>query len=290
MIDWDCLRYVLAIARHGGLSGAARALGVNHATVSRQLTRSEETLGQKLFERLHSGLVATEAGKVAVIHAEEIENVMNRLDLELVAAGGMEGEIAVTIPPLMVTREMAQDFSDFILENPRINLKILGDNRVLNLHRREADIAFRVSKAPADSLWGRKITDQRSGYFASDQLISVLSCDVSKPVPIVAFTAWNGVIPDDFTSQFDQHTVVATCDDMVAAIALVQTGIGTTRMPYFLGRETEGLQLLPGQDLQSYPPLWLLTHPDLRHTPRIARFMSFMGERISKRCEVYFGP
>ena len=55
MSDWDVFRYVLAIQRHGGLSGAARALGVNHATVSRQLDRAEKQIGAKLFDRFQSG-------------------------------------------------------------------------------------------------------------------------------------------------------------------------------------------------------------------------------------------
>ena len=60
MLDWNDLRFVMETARNGGTSGAARVLGVNHATVARRITAAEEALGERLFDRLPSGYVPTE--------------------------------------------------------------------------------------------------------------------------------------------------------------------------------------------------------------------------------------
>lgn len=285
MNDWDSLRYVLAVHRSGGLSGAARALGVNHATVSRQLDRAEAELGQKLFERLASGLVATEAGERTAEHAGRIEAEMMALDLHLAARGEDAGEIAVTVSPLMVTNELARDFCDFKALHPNTDLRVLGDNRVLNLHRREADVAIRVTGTPAESLWGRKVAEQRSGVFCAQDFAAP---EEGLKMPVIAFTAWQEVLPAEITARFPEIEIVATCDDMVAAMALVRAGLGVTRMPCFLG-DGQGFRRLPGQALQPYPPVWLLTHPDLRKTPRIRRFMAFVAERFSARAGLYDG-
>ena len=57
--SWDDLRFLLAVARAGTLSGAARSLGVNHTTVSRRIQALEEHVGVRLFERLSSGWATT---------------------------------------------------------------------------------------------------------------------------------------------------------------------------------------------------------------------------------------
>ncbi len=285
MNDWDTLRYVLAIRRQGGLSAAARALGVNHATVSRQLDRAEAELGQKLFQRLASGLVATETGAQVADHAERVEAEMLALDLHLAAGDSEAGEIAVTVPPLLVTDELAADFRDFKRQNPEIALKVLGDNRVLNLHRREADVAIRVSEAPAESLWGRKVAEQHSGVYYGTGFAEPAK---DAPLPVIAFTAWQGELPSEITARYGKVETIATCDDMVAALALVRSGLGVTRMPCFLG-DGLGFRRLEGQALQPYPPIWLLTHPDLRKTPRIRRLMAFLADRFAARAGLYSG-
>lgn len=285
MNDWDTLRYVLAIHRQGGLSAAARTLGVNHATVSRQLDRAEAELGQRLFERLATGLVATEAGTRVAEHAGRIEGEMLALDLQLAASDAGAGEIAVTVPPLLVTDDLAADFRDFKASNPDIELRILGDNRVLNLHRREADVAIRVTDAPAESLWGRKVASQRSGVYCERGFAPP---DAGAPLPVIAFTAWAEALPPEITARYPDAVTVATCDDMVAALALVRSGLGVTRMPCFLG-DGLGFRRLEGQALQPYPPIWLLTHPDLRKTPRIRLFMAFLADRFAARAGLYSG-
>ena len=159
MRDWDSLRYVLAIARDGGLSGAARALGVNHATVSRQLARAEEAAGTVLFTRLPTGLQPTEAGERAIVRAAAIEAEIMALDLELASTDdAWTGSLTVTVPPLVAATGFADDLAAYRAVYPRVDLTVLGTNEPLNLHRREADIAIRVSNAPPESLWAVSYT------------------------------------------------------------------------------------------------------------------------------------
>ena len=288
MQDWDVFRYVLAIERHGGLSGAARALGVTHATVSRQLDRAEDILGAKLFDRMPAGLTPTIAGRAAADRAKAAEAELIALDLSLMDAE--KGAISITVPPLMMRAHVARDLYDFKTTYPGIDLTIRADNRVFNLHRREADIAIRVSRKPAESLWGRKALDQQAGYFASRDFLTQHAVAIEAgtgPIPVISFDRWPLPVPKDVTQRFPEAFAVATCDDMMAGLELVKAGLGLTRIPFFIARFEPDLIRVEALPISGYGPVWLLTHPDLRRTPIVQLAMRFLADRFKTAKHVY---
>nr|WP_319250437.1 LysR family transcriptional regulator [uncultured Celeribacter sp.] len=296
MTDWDSLRYILAVAREGGLSGAARILGVNHATVSRQLAKAEDAAGVRFFTRLASGLQPTEAGQVAIAHAEEVEARMVALDMALAARDETEeGELKVTIPPLLAEDHFAEDLKTFKELHPAIDLQVLGATEVLNLHRREADVAIRVTQSPEESLWGRMMTAQRAGWFAAPDFISeykdVLSGKApDRRLPYISFIAWQQSNPAGLFADMPNCHAAMRTDDMVTAMALARNGVGMVRTAHFLGDSDPGLVRVPGMHLTDHVPIWVLTHPDLRHVPRVTEFMRFIAARFTARRGLYMGP
>lgn len=291
MKDWDVFRYLLAISRHGGLSGAARALGVTHATVSRQLDRAEAQLGAKLFDRFQSGLTATDAGDAAVARAEAIEAELLALDLSLTEEHS--GPLSITSPPLMMRGHMAGDLRDFAEANPKIELSVLSDNRVFDLHRREADLALRVTRTPAESLWGRKVATQRAGYFATADFERRYQAPLSgsgDAVPVISFTAWPKPLPSDLAEPLPGAYVATVCDDMLAALCLAEAGAALVRAPFHVANATRRLRLVASLPLSEYAPIWILTHPDLRRTPKVRKAMEFLGERFAKAAATYVKP
>src|SRR3954452_19170513 len=83
-LDWEDIRYFVALARHGSLSATSRALRVNHATVSRRVTSLEAKLGRSLFDRRADGYALTAGGKAVLDEAQAMEeaalSVLRRLD------------------------------------------------------------------------------------------------------------------------------------------------------------------------------------------------------------------
>ena len=290
MNDWDLFRYILAIERHGGLSAAARALGVTHATVSRRLDQAEAQLGAKLFDRLPSGLTATAAGAAAAARAAAIETELLALDAALTPDD--EGPLSITAPPLALRTHLAADLRDFAEAHPRIALSVLSDNRVFDLHRREADLAIRVTKAPAESLWGRKLTDQRTGFFAAptfvDQHAEALAGSGDQ-VPVISFAAWAAPLLGEIIEALPGAYVAARCDDMLAALGLAAAGLGLVRAPLFAGDANGGLKLVETLPLRDYAPVWILAHPDMRRTPKVRKAMQFLGERFAQASATYMG-
>jgi DNA-binding transcriptional LysR family regulator len=232
----------------------------------------------------------TEAGRLAAERAAAIEAQILALDLALAERDGRTtGPLAVTVPPLLMQAGVAGDIAAFHRDYPGVAITILGSNDILNLHRREADVAIRVMRDPADSLWGRVIARQRAGWFGTPDLLRRVAADPGAPVPVISFRAWSNPLPDGVAAVFPKAYDVVETDDMIAAQAIALAGVGLLRMPCFMYRAGEGLGRCTDLPLKDYAPIWALTHPDLRRAPRVSAFMKFLAARFAARAGTYEG-
>ena len=288
MLDWNDLRYILETARQGGISGAARVLGVNHATVARRITAAEEALGARLFDRLPTGYVPTEAGKDAVRTATDMEEASSRLDLRIGARdAGLNGPLTVTAPQLFIDRVLAPLFARFTDAYPDIALTVLATNDMLNLPRRQADVAIRITRSPPSALVGRRVAEQRAAIYATPDLIAK-DPGGDAPLDWIRFTHWPGP-PESIRKLRPKLRVRLSVDDMIAAISAARAGIGATRMACFLGESDPALARVPDLPDFDYVPIWVLTHPDLRHVPRIRAFSDFMADELRALRPLFVG-
>jgi DNA-binding transcriptional LysR family regulator len=208
----------------------------------------------------------------------------------MTAGQGLSGPLRITIPPLMVTDAVSTDIAQFAQEHPQVQLEFVGDNNLLNLHQREADVAIRVTAAPPETLWGRKLTDQHSGYYAATEWLEnnpLKKGDFSGEVPIIAFSSWQKPIPKKLVELCPNTRVVAKSDDMITAMQMVRAGLGITRMPRILGENLQGVCRIEALPWEAYVPIWLLTHPDLRKAPRVEAFMRHISACIVSRRDQY---
>lgn len=279
MHNWDDLKFVMETARHGGTSGAARALGVNHATVARRIAAAEASLGTRLFERLPSGYVPTEAGWEAVRAAESMSDLERGLDRTIAARDtAIRGPLKVTAPELLIKRILSPIFADFIDAHPEIALSLVATNETVNLAQRDADVAIRFAKSPPDTLVGTQLFEQKGAVYASHAL---LARDEGGEAPLdwIRFAHWPGP-PEAIKAARPNLRTRLTVDDMAAAVGAVRAGIGATRMACFLGDSDPALARVPGLPLFPQIPLWVLTHADLRQVPRVRAFTGFVTQRL----------
>src|SRR5262249_41615405 len=143
LVDWNDLRYFLAIARAGTLVGAGRELGVEHTTVSRRLAALETTLGTRLFVRGPEGLLLTGAGTDILPCAEAVAAQIEAIERRI--SGGdsrVEGVVRLAIPESMNQYTM-QMLAALRERYPALRVEVLTDNRAFDLRRGEADVALR---------------------------------------------------------------------------------------------------------------------------------------------------
>src|SRR6185436_7743816 len=147
MLDWDDLRFFLALARHGSLSAAARDLHVAQSTVGRRLASLEASLGVRLLNRTPDGYVPTLAGQVVQEHAERLEAEAQSLEHTV---GGrdtrMAGLVRVTSAETVADHILTQGLATLYLRHPEIMVELIPDPRELSLSMREADISVRLKQ------------------------------------------------------------------------------------------------------------------------------------------------
>lgn len=271
-IAWDDMRTVLMLVRHHSLAGAAQALGVNYTTVARRVRRAEDALGQPLFERLADGYHPTQAAHLLAEHAAQMEQVEHSLMRRFQGAETeFSGMLTVTAPQLLIANFLAPVIDQFNRMHPRIELRFLAKNEMMDLTRREADLAIRISRNPGDTLTGLRLLRQDTASFTNQDVADRIAADPSAVVDWIVYDA-DPDLPKGLAADYPNNQVRFRFDDMVAMIGAAQSGLGVVRMPMFLGRTCAGLVQVPVLPPVSYADIWVVGHPDVWPSPKLRAF------------------
>lgn len=275
-VAWDDLRTVMMLVRHGSLASAANALDVNYTTVARRVRRAEQALNQSLFERLPDGYRPTAAAHLIAEHATQMEasehNMFRRLQ------GGeteLSGVLTITAPQLLIANFLSPVIDQFTKAHPRIELRILATNNLLDLTRLEADLAIRVSMDPGDALKGLRLLKQENASFASQFVANRVAADASAMIDWIVYDVFP-TVPKGIASQFPNNKVRFRFDDMVAMVGAAQAGLGVVRLPMFLGRASAGLVQVPVLPPQPYADIWVVGHPDVWPSKKLRAFRDIL--------------
>lgn len=145
MIDWDDVRYFLAVARGGSVRSAASRLNVNHSTVLRRIAQLEERLGAQIFEKLPAGYRLTLAGREIIEFAAQMEASSHQLETRVLGRDQtVRGLLRVTLPPFLATHLLMPDLAEFSWRHPDIEMNVVPTGAVANLTNRDADVAIRI--------------------------------------------------------------------------------------------------------------------------------------------------
>ena len=278
-MDWDNLRYFLAVARKGSIRAAASALSVNHSTVARRITAFEKKLGVRLFERLPNGYVLTSTGEEMMKSAQHIEDEIVKLDRQVIGRDAeLNGVLRVTMPTVLATHLLMSDISAFTKLYPSIQLEMAFSSEEFNLRKREADIAIRLTPNPPEYLVGRRILHPAKGVYASHDYLR--HHDPDKEPEKLSWIGWEELSSSsqwNKDSRFSSAPVVHKADDLLAQLEAVKAGIGIAMLPCFLADTVPSLERLERITAKgTCGDLWILTHEDLRATARVRAFIDYM--------------
>lgn len=281
MLDWDNLRFFLTVARKGSLRSSAAELGVNHGTVNRRIAAVEQQLETKLFERLPTGYVLTSAGEEIFLSAEHVEEKVNALRREaFVQDEELSGELRFTIPEPMVSHLLMPDLARFAKQHPNIDLQIVSSYEELNLTKREADVALRITNLlPPGHLFGRKlITYCASAYASKNNVEKLKQSDIQEKM------AWIVNDEDARLPRWAEETGYSTknrhyrFNDLNIRLGAVKADMGACILPCLIGDVDPSLERIPPAKAHPFRDIWILTHRDLRNTPRVRIFVDFITQ------------
>jgi DNA-binding transcriptional LysR family regulator len=284
MIDWDDVRYFLAVARGGSVRAAAGRLGVNHSTVLRRIAQLEERLGARMFEKLPSGYRLTAAGEEVLELANQMEASSHQLETRVFGRDqSVRGLLRVTLTPPLATHLLMPDFADFARLHPDIEMEILSSGELANLTKREADVAIRVvydRKTLPLNLHGVKGPELFGAVYISRDRLATWRAGAPDPIRWIVISRHG--IPE-WASEGEIRTEGAPfrITDAEAQIGAVRQGLGMTALPCFIGDADPLLARVPGADLHMHGTLWLLTQGETRKTKRVRLFTEFVSRRLA---------
>lgn len=281
MDNWDDVRVFLAVARAESLTGAGRALRMDAATVGRKVARLEERLGVALFVKSPQGYALTDAGARLAEHAAEAEVALSA-GAELRAGAGLTGQVRIGAPDGCANFVLPQVCAAIQSENPGLEIQILALPRVVNLSRREADMAITVSPPEAGRLTVQKITDYKL-HLAQRR-------DIREPILRMELRkrAIVGYIPDmifdpelDYLGEIGAERVQLASNSVAVQLQMLRAGgIGIVHdfaLPFApeLGRVmTDSVSLTRA--------FYLVRHAADRRSDRINRFAGLLVEGVRR--------
>ena len=283
-MNWDDLRYILAISRERTLSRAAARLGVTHTTVGRRVRATEEALGVRLFDRTPDGYMPTPAGEDIARVAEQMEGEVLQLEGRVLGRDAqLQGKLRVATMDILFNGCHGA-FSSFMTRYPSVALTVTASDREVSLMRREADVILRMTNTPPEHLVGRRVGKISFALYGSRALVERVGPEASysdypwlnwdERLNMGWLDAWMAehapgaktVMRMDFSSLLLRQTIAA--------------GIGVHFFPCFEGDPDPNLCRLGPVDPEFTRDLWLLTLPDLSNTHRIRAFMDHVDEYL----------
>lgn len=286
-LNWDDLRFFLAVARHGSLSAAARVLEVTQPTVGRRVAAFERELGVKLFVANRLGQELSSVGRELLTHAERMEqSALAAASAGSWRDGDMRGTVSITASEWLINAVLAPALASLGERYPELELDLIADVRHLDVMRREADIAVRPSRFTEDDVVQRKVGQVSFALYASKEYLERHGQpDFAAGAPghrLIAMGKALSRVPDlewlpPLTSL---ARVVARCNGRESMARLASASVGMACLPCFVGDRTPGLERLATPGAAFERTLWLGMHRDARRLPPVRATVTFLVDAL----------
>lgn len=270
-MNWEDLRYFLAIATSGSLSGAARALGVNQATVSRRLAALEGRLNVRLVDRLTRESRLTAIGQQILQDVLDIEAKSFAVERKcLTFSATVRAKVTITAPPILARHFLTPNLAELARMAPLVQLSILSEPHFASLSRLEADFALRLWPPVEDTDIARRVGLMRFGLYGQPNFAHSVNEDNWE---FVGYTERQG----DFAHKRWLYEVIGSrrvaCEvtDLSHQYEAACTGIGVAGLPCFIADRDPRLVRLDTQLPMLDLDIWVAMHPDRRNDPVVRK-------------------
>ncbi|MBK8937050.1 MAG: LysR family transcriptional regulator [Polyangiaceae bacterium] len=288
-LEWDDLRYALALHRTGTFSGAGAHLKVDPTTVGRRIGVLEAQVGARLFDRTQTGCTATEAGGALIARAERMESEALALERELTGADErLSGNVRVATTEFIAARFLAPHLPRFAARYPNLTLFLASTQATVDLARREADVAIRLTRPREPDVVARRFCPVELALFASRSYVSergrprLTASDLRRHDAIGfatsrAFASENGWLEERLAGA----RFVMRADSVASVYSACVAGAGLALLPRLVADRDAALVHIAGAEGLEPRSLWQAVHPDVLKAPRIRAVLEFLREILS---------
>ncbi|MFT4820117.1 MAG: DNA-binding transcriptional LysR family regulator [Candidatus Pseudothioglobus sp.] len=280
-MNWDHLRYFILVATLGSVSKAAQAAGVSHATVLRAISRLESNLQLRLFDHARSGYQMTADGEDVLENVRTIQTEIQNISQKAKRRDSqVQGKITLSLPDAG-TIDLLPQLTQFRAAHPEVTLA----TQASLLASPEAfvgtglDIGFAITNSPPEQCVGRKLAD------TSFVVAGAKSAKLDKATLAQAhWLTWGAgellQMQREVLRQVGVEQPILHTHSHQFAVDAVSQGLGLS----VISKTAVGERLETITQVRTpvVVGLWVLTHPDFRHIPRISAFMRFMSDAFAQ--------
>jgi DNA-binding transcriptional LysR family regulator len=264
-MDWEDLRFFLAVATAGSLSSAARTLNVNQATVSRRLAALEAQLNVRLVDRLPRESRLTAVGQEILQDVLDIETKSFAIQRKCSSSeAAVRTKVTITAPPILARHFLTPNLGALAQMSPAVQLSILSEPHFVSLSRMEADLALRLSPPIEDTDIVKKVGLMPFALYAHRDYLHALD---ERNWEFVGYTDRQG----DFAHKRWLYEVIGSrrvaCEvtDLSHQFEAACTGIGVAGLPCYIGDRDNRLLKLDNDLAMLSLDIWIAMHPDRRN-------------------------
>jgi len=291
-LNWDDLRFFLAVAEAGSLSAASSLLKVNTTTVLRRVASLEEALGARLFDRSRSGYRLTPRGERLLTQLAPVDQRLSALARDFVADDSeADAVVRVAAGDVVAASVLAPHLPLFRDAHPELRLEIVADPNLTGPapsagapagSLKDIDVAIRFARPTQGNVIVRKIGDMAYGLYSSRAYTAVRGAP-SEPGrlaghQVIGFGLSESPLgPVWWMSRAEQGASVVMRSNAVAVRAeAARQGLGLTALPCIVGDQDPLLMRVSGTEDVGALELWLVTHNDSAHVGRVRDAMDFV--------------
>jgi len=277
-MDWDDIRFFLAVARTGSTVAAARALGVNQTTVARRISELEDAIGAQLFERSREGYRLRADAQALLEAGDAVEADVGTFTHLAASLGRGVDNIRITTNEPLANVILAPAIRTFRSSYPNVRIDLVITTRQLNLARGEADVALRAAPMPTDAeLIARRVGDAHWGVYCSQDYARFNGA----PQDVAALSDHLLlVLPDASGSRLGQVATPKALEQRATANELciaARAGLGVVSLPCVLGDAQTDFERCFVQD-DPVTPVWLIYHERLRGSAEVRALLDCVVE------------
>lgn len=288
-LSWEDLEAILVVSQFGSVRQAAESIQVAHTTLAKRVSNAEAILGVVAFVRGNKGYVATDAGRIVISHAERMGREVNAL-VRRVAAVDEEiaGKVRISMVPLVARNILSQHLGLLAAQYPKLQLIFQTNHEIVDLGRQYSDVVIRFQNEPDQSLFGKRVGALYDAVYASPEYARVVEVDEEN----VAMIAWSE--DPSVTASAERHgyygvRIPYIAQDMDTQVRLAIAGEGIAILPCYVGDLEPGLQRVGHRKPQKLSDIWVLTHPDYKHSVRVQAVARFCVDCLRRESGMLTG-
>lgn len=296
MINWDDLKYFLAMAEEGSLSAAARKLNVSQPTLSRRLTALEESVGSDLFARTRTGLEMTSIGERLINHARHMRDDVYSIERLITGHdSSLKGSVVISCIEILGADWLVQHTRPFRDQFPGITVEFKIENATSDLLRREADIAIRMFRPVQNDLIAKKTGTMKYGYYASKDYLEKRGI----PKSFDDISDHEFILPHDeilaHTNKFGKRpyhprgNIAFRSNNLISLASAVREGFGIGAYSCIMADKDPNLVRLFDDVIVFSSDIWLVSHAELRRSARIRAMFDYLSDLFTEHAAAFEG-